>query len=104
MSGDSTAVLDLLFDQCDGVLKEEAPAIQSLDFSTLGLFNELDDFLFDDAILQPDPKQQTTTYTDHDYVMQPAQSPSVTVVSPWSPGHHLRDYQIMRTNFVQILT
>lgn len=32
MSGDSTAVLDLLFDQCDGVLKEEAPAIQSLDF------------------------------------------------------------------------
>ena len=40
------------------------------------MFNELDDFLFDDAILQPDPKQQTTTYTDHDYVMQPAQSPS----------------------------
>lgn len=70
--------MDLLFDQCDGVLKEEVPAIQSLDFSTLGLFNELDDFLFDDASLQPDPKQQqqTTAYTDHDYVMQPAQSPS----------------------------
>lgn len=43
--------------------------------STLGLFNELDDFLFDD-VLKPDPKQQTSAYTDHDYVMQPAHSPS----------------------------
>ena len=35
MSGD-TAVLDLLFDQCDGVLKEEVPAIQTLDFVSGG--------------------------------------------------------------------
>lgn len=75
MSGDS-AVLDLLFDQSDGILKEEVPAIQTIDFSSLGLFNELDDFMFDDATIQPDPKQQTTAYTDHDYVMQPVQSPS----------------------------
>ena len=41
------------------------------------MFNdELDDFLFDETILQPDTKQQTTAYTDHDYVMQPVQSPA----------------------------
>ena len=46
--------------------------------TSLGLFNELDDFLFDD-VLKPDPKQQnaqTTAYRDHDYVIQPVQSPS----------------------------
>ena len=45
--------------------------------SSLGLFNdELDDLLFDDTLLQLDPKQQTTAHTDHDYVMQPVQSPA----------------------------
>ena len=41
------------------------------------MFNELDDFLFDD-VLKPNPKQQSvqTAYRDHDYVIQPAQSPS----------------------------
>ena len=46
--------------------------------TSLGLFNELDDFLFDD-VLKPNPKQQnaqTSAYRDHDYVIQPAQSPS----------------------------
>lgn len=33
MAGQSTAILDLLFDHCDGVLaKEEIPDIQTLDF------------------------------------------------------------------------
>lgn len=32
MAGESTAVLDLLFDQCDGVLTKEVPEVQTLDF------------------------------------------------------------------------
>lgn len=32
MAGQTSAILDMLFDQSDGILKEEVPEIQTLDF------------------------------------------------------------------------
>lgn len=84
MAGQPTAILDMLFDQCDGVLKEEIPEIQTLDFSSLGLMNnDLDDLFFNndffnktDEKLSPVVPTNQITYNDHDYVMHPVTSPA----------------------------
>ncbi|WAR00404.1 CR3L3-like protein [Mya arenaria] len=92
MAGQPTAILDLLFDQSDGVLaKETIPDIHTLDFSSLGLMTGgFDDFFDDDLLKETDNSPRISTITDHDYVMQPTQSPAssdsgVSVESGHSP-------------------
>lgn len=79
MAGQTTAVLDILFDKSEGILKDELPEIQTLDFSNLGLFTEEFDDLFGGNLLSEDVKltaPQIKTFTDHDYVLQPTRSPA----------------------------
>lgn len=79
MAGQS-AILDMLFDKSEGILKEEVPEIQTLDFSNLGLMSEDFGTLFGDCLLADIEKstapQTPSAFTDHDYVMQPAKSPA----------------------------
>lgn len=79
MAGQASAILDMLFDRSEGILKEEIPEIQTLDFSNLGLLTGEFDELFGGSLLNDDPKPtapQITTFTDHDYVLQPTHSPA----------------------------
>lgn len=97
MAGQTSAILDMLFDQSEGILKEEVPEIQTLDFSNLGLMSGEFDDLFDGCLLseieKPTAPQTPSAFTDHDYVMQPAKSPagSDSGVSVDSGGHSPRN-------------
>ncbi|KAL4228101.1 cAMP response element binding [Mactra antiquata] len=79
MSG-QPAVLDLLFDQSEGILTKELPEIQTLDFSSLGLTGDFND-LFNNDLLESIENSKAPinpTITDHDYVMQPVRSPAAS--------------------------
>ncbi|KAH3840396.1 hypothetical protein DPMN_113844 [Dreissena polymorpha] len=80
MAGPQTAILDLLFDQSDGVLvKENIPDLHSLDFSALGLtLDGFDDMFVEDLLGMPEKPSSPniTAFKDHDYVMQATKSPA----------------------------
>ncbi|XP_046377939.2 cyclic AMP-responsive element-binding protein 3-like protein 3 isoform X1 [Haliotis rufescens] len=70
----SAQILDMLFDQNDGVLKEELQDVQTIDFNDLDIDllqdNIFDSLLTDDTLkeqiqTQSEPSQQV--HTDHDY-------------------------------------
>ncbi|OWF47934.1 cyclic AMP-responsive element-binding protein 3-like protein 4 isoform X2 [Mizuhopecten yessoensis] len=91
---DPDQVLDLLFNDSDGLLKSEVQGIQTVDFSDLGLFSEGDGDLLESVLKEANlgdldtdididqPQQKTfTTHTDHDYFAQRSPTNSDSGVS-----------------------
>ncbi|XP_067665778.1 cyclic AMP-responsive element-binding protein 3-like protein 3-B [Haliotis asinina] len=71
----SAQILDMLFDQNDGVLKEELKDVQTIDFNDLDIDLLQDNNIFDslltdetfDQQIQPQREPSTKVHTDHDY-------------------------------------
>ncbi|KAJ8304132.1 hypothetical protein KUTeg_017715 [Tegillarca granosa] len=87
-------ILDLLFDQNEGLLKEEIPEVQTIDFSDLGLFNgellldnvlNTTDISLDDISDLKNKQIQTSdakdVHFDHDYFTQRSPTHSDSGVS-----------------------
>lgn len=96
VTSDPNQVLDLLFNDDDGLLKSEVPGIQTVDFSELGLFSEGDGDLLESVLKEANlgdldteldididqPRQKSfSSHTDHDYYAQRSPTNSDSGVS-----------------------
>ncbi|XP_033750345.1 cyclic AMP-responsive element-binding protein 3-like protein 3 isoform X2 [Pecten maximus] len=94
VKSDPNQVLDLLFNDDDGLLKYEVPGIQTVDFSELGLFSEGDGDLLESVLKEANlgdldtdididqpQKKSFSSHTDHDYYAQRSPTNSDSGVS-----------------------
>ncbi|KAL5004206.1 hypothetical protein ScPMuIL_017662 [Solemya velum] len=94
LSSDGPDILDILFDQEDGLLKEEISSAHTVDLSSLGLLT--DDVFNADLLNEPANFVQESKikdiYTEHDYAIQHSPSNSDSGVSLESASNSPQNY------------